>query len=225
MRTQVAVLLALAAPLYAVEITSPSKNDVVDPSKGVTVKWSTVSTDPARAHLVLVNMAAGHTPFTKDLGEVDLSTGSLTISQKDVPSDAGYQFNFESTAAQNTGILAQSEQFEVKSSSSSSLSSSSFHTEDDQSTSAAASSSSASTGTTAVRSMTSSLTSAGSVTTITGASRTLATSTTAAAAATGSETGSAASSTSTAAAAAATGMASQSGSLLALVIGVAAVLA
>lgn len=217
MRTQVAVLLALAAPLYAVEITSPSKNDVVDPSKGVTVKWSTVSTDPARAHLVLVNMAAGHTPFTKDLGEIDLSTGSLTISQKDVPSDAGYQFNFESTAAQNTGILAQSEQFEVKSSSSS-------HTDDYQSTSAAASSSSASAGTTAVRSMTSSLTSADSVTTITGASRTLATSTTDAAAATGSETESAASSSSTAAAAA-TGMASQSGSLLALVIGVAAVLA
>jgi hypothetical protein len=114
MRTQFATaLLALAVPLHAVQITSPSKNDVVDPSEGVEVKWSTVSTDPARAKLILVNKISGHSPFTKDLGEVDLSAGSITITEKDVPSDGGYQFNFESVDKSNTGILAQSEQFEV----------------------------------------------------------------------------------------------------------------
>jgi hypothetical protein len=114
MRTQFATaLLALAVPLHAVQITSPSKNDVVDPSEGVEVKWSTVGTDPARANLVLVNKISGHQPFNKVIGEVDLSTGSFTVSEKDVPSDGGYQFNFESIDKLNTGILAQSEQFEV----------------------------------------------------------------------------------------------------------------
>lgn len=111
------VLLAAAiAHVQAIKITSPSKNDELDVSKGVTVEWSTVSTDPTTAHLVLVNAASGHTPYTKDLGEVKLSTGSITVTVKDVPADEGYQFNFESVDKLNTGILAQSEQFEVEAS-------------------------------------------------------------------------------------------------------------
>ncbi|KAK4039408.1 Ser-Thr-rich glycosyl-phosphatidyl-inositol-anchored membrane family-domain-containing protein [Parachaetomium inaequale] len=215
MRSQFATLLALAAPLYAIKITSPSKNDVVDPSKGVTVKWSTVNTDPTRAHLILVNMASGHTPFSKDLGEIDLSSGSFQVSEKDVPSDAGYQFNFESTATQNTGILAQSEQFEVKASSD----------DDDEKTSTSASSATTSaTLMTTVKTVTNTYTSTGSDTTVTGTATTLATSTGTFGESTGANTKSAASSTSTGAAAP-TGMAVQGGSLLALVAGVAAVLA
>jgi hypothetical protein len=114
MRTQFATaLLALVLPIYAVQITNPSKNDVVDPSEGVEVKWTTVGTDPARANLVLVNRISGHEPFHKVIGQIDLSTGSFTVSEKDVPSDGGYQFNIESVDKLNTGILAQSEQFEV----------------------------------------------------------------------------------------------------------------
>ncbi|KAL2167331.1 hypothetical protein VTG60DRAFT_1401 [Thermothelomyces hinnuleus] len=227
MRAQIATLLALAAPLYAIEITSPSKNDVVDPSKGVTVKWTTVSTDPDRAHLVLVNMAAGHTPFTKDLGEVDLSTGSYTVKEKDIPDDSGYQFNFESDEPQNTGILAQSAQFEVKSSSSA-------QDEDEQSSSAAASSSSRATisssssgasASTTVQSVTSVHTSTGSETTVTGTATTLTTSTGSASETTGASRTASASSVTSTAAAAPTGMAAQSGSLFALMVGVAAVLA
>ena len=113
MRTQVAaVLLALAAPLHALLITSPGPNDVVDPAAGVTVKWTRVSTDPLRANLVLSNMASGHIPYTKNLGEVDLSTGSIVVTQKDVPDDTTYQFNLEKT--DEAGIYAQSQQFEVK---------------------------------------------------------------------------------------------------------------
>ncbi|KAL2189248.1 hypothetical protein L209DRAFT_270943 [Thermothelomyces heterothallicus CBS 203.75] len=222
MRAQIATLLALAAPLYAIEITSPSKNDVVDPSKGVTVKWTTVSTDPDRAHLVLVNMAAGHTPFTKDLGEVDLSTGSYTVKEKDIPNDSSYQFNFESDEPQNTGILAQSAQFEVKSSSSA-------QDEDEQSSSAAASSSSRATisasASTTVQSVTSVDTSTGSETTGTGTATTLTTSTGSASETAGASRTASASSVTSTAAAAPTGVAARSGSLFALMVGVAAVLA
>ncbi|KAK4196443.1 hypothetical protein QBC40DRAFT_183543 [Triangularia verruculosa] len=98
----------------AIQITSPSKNDVVDLAAGVEVKWSTVNTDPDTAHLFLVNMASGHTPYSKDLGEVKLSSGSLVVSQKDVPEDGAFQFNFQSVKQNNMGILAQSEQFENK---------------------------------------------------------------------------------------------------------------
>ncbi len=113
MRTQVAaVLLALAAPLHALLITSPGPNDVVDPAAGVTVKWTRVSTDALRANLILTNMASGHTPYTKNLGEVDLSSGSIVVTQKDVPDDTTYQFNLEKT--DDSGIYAQSQQFEVK---------------------------------------------------------------------------------------------------------------
>ena len=113
MRTQViAALLALAAPLHALVVTSPGPGDIVDLAAGVTVKWARVTTDPLRGNLVLSNMAAGHIPYTKDLGEVDLSAGSIVVTQKDVPDDTTYQFNIEK--ADGTGILAQSQQFEAK---------------------------------------------------------------------------------------------------------------
>lgn len=224
MRAQFATLLVLAAPLYAIKITSPSKNDVVDPSKGVTVKWSSVNTDPSKAHLVLVNMASGHTPFSKDLGEIDLSSGSFKVSEKDVPSDEGYQFNFESTETQNTGILAQSEQFEVKSSASDSDDDEKSSSAASSATSVSVSSSSSAALTTTVKTLTHTFTSTGSDTTITGTATTLTTSTGTPAANTGSQTETATSSTSDGAAAP-TGMVVQGGSLLALVAGVAAVLA
>ncbi|EGO57288.1 hypothetical protein NEUTE1DRAFT_116761 [Neurospora tetrasperma FGSC 2508] len=117
MRSTTTLLQALfASSALAIQITSPKKNDVIDPSSGVEVTWSTVSTDPKSAHLVLVNMASGHTPYSKDLGAVDLTKGSVIISEKDVPNDSDFQFNFQSVDPLNQGILAQSEQFEVKNS-------------------------------------------------------------------------------------------------------------
>lgn len=110
-----ALLAAAAAHVQAIQITAPGKNDEVDITKGVTVKWTTVSTDPTRANLVLVNKASGHTPFTLEIGEVDLSKGSIVVTEKNVPADEGFQFNFESLDELNTGILAQSEQFEIES--------------------------------------------------------------------------------------------------------------
>lgn len=223
MRTSLATLLALATPLLAIKITSPTKNTVIDPSKGITIEWSTVNTDPSSAHLLLVNMVGGHTPFTKDLGEIDLSAGHITVAVTDVPADSGYQFNFVSVEDQNTGILAQSAQFRVKASSDSSSSASSSG---GVKTSAATQSvthsghSGHATGT------------ATDVTTLTG---TATTGTALSTSATGTGTGGAdatkttgtagASSSSTGGAAVPTGMVARAGGMAALVAGVAVVLA
>lgn len=162
-----ALLAAAVAHVQAIKITSPSKNDEVDLSKGVKVEWSTVNTDPTTAHLVLVNQASGHTPYNKDLGEVDLSKGSITITEKNVPADEGYQFNFESVDKLNTGILAQSEQFEVEASDSS-------DSDDDDKTSSATSATSSATSSTSVTKTTETIkTSATKVITSTGESTTV----------------------------------------------------
>jgi hypothetical protein len=113
MHASILTTLLLAASARAIEITSPTKNSFVDLASGVEVTWSTVSSDPKTAHLFLVNMAGGHAPFSKDLGEVDLSKGSITVTET-AGDDTTYQFNFQSITQHNTGILAQSEQFQVK---------------------------------------------------------------------------------------------------------------
>jgi hypothetical protein len=107
-------ILFFASAVAAIQITYPTKNSVVNLDSGVEVKWTTVGTDPSSAHLFLVNMASGHTPYSKDLGQIDLSTGSVRISEKGVPADGAYQFNFQSVQQNNMGILAQSEQFTVE---------------------------------------------------------------------------------------------------------------
>ncbi|KAM7190900.1 hypothetical protein V8F33_009211 [Rhypophila sp. PSN 637] len=113
MRSSVIAAAFLAACAQAIKVTSPTKDQVVDLSAGFKVTFDTVSTDPSSAHLFLVNMAGGGTPFSKDLGEVDL-TKPFVVTEEDVPAQKGYQFNVQSVETHNSGILAQSEQFEVK---------------------------------------------------------------------------------------------------------------
>ncbi|KAK0704448.1 hypothetical protein B0H67DRAFT_648884 [Lasiosphaeris hirsuta] len=115
----------LAAAVRAIQVSAPTKDQVIDLSSGFEVTWATVSSDTSKAHLYLVNQAGGHTPYSKDLGEVDLKKGKFTVTLKGVPDDTGYQFNIQSVQELNTGILAQSPQFEVKASSKTSSSTSS----------------------------------------------------------------------------------------------------
>lgn len=112
MLTSVFVTALLAACAQAVQITGVAKDQKIDLASGFTVTWSTVNSDPSTAHLFLVNMAGGHTPYSKDLGEVDLKKGSFNVKQS-VAADTGYQFNLQSVDPLNTGILAQSQQFQV----------------------------------------------------------------------------------------------------------------
>ncbi len=116
MRASVIAAALLAACAQAIQITAPTKNQTIDLAEGFEVKWDTVSSDPTSAHLFIVNMAGGGEPFSKDLGEVDLTKGGIKVTDDSVPNGEGYQFNLQSVTAHNTGILAQSQQFKVKSS-------------------------------------------------------------------------------------------------------------
>ncbi|KAK3339744.1 hypothetical protein B0T25DRAFT_362430 [Lasiosphaeria hispida] len=139
----------LAAAVRAIQVSAPTKDQVIDLSSGFEVTWATVSSDTSKAHLYLVNQAGGHTPFSKDLGEIDLSKGKFTVTLKGVPDDTGYQFNIQSVQALNTGILAQSPQFEVKTETktSSSASSSASSTTSSESSAASSTLSTSTTGT------------------------------------------------------------------------------
>ncbi|KAK3334368.1 hypothetical protein B0H65DRAFT_81097 [Neurospora tetraspora] len=216
MRSTTTLLQALfATSALAIQITHPGKNDVVALNSGVQVTWTTVSTDPKSAHLVLVNMASGHTPYQKDLGEVDLTKGSVIVSEDDVPNDSAFQFNLQSVVSQNAGILAQSEQFENKNA-----------PEDDKTTKSAAAQTTAAASTLVTASESASPTagasesdskSSSSAVSVSGAS-TMAT-------VTGSATTTASGTASKTAAPTGAAGKVQSGSLLALAVGIAAVLA
>lgn len=110
-----AAALLLAASVRAVQFTWPSKDQKVElDSTAYIVKWTTVASDPTSATLLLVNNVAGHTPYSQNIAVVDLTQGSYTVEPiKGLAPETGYQFNLVSTAAQNSGILAQSDQFEV----------------------------------------------------------------------------------------------------------------
>ncbi|KAK3935164.1 hypothetical protein QBC46DRAFT_398115 [Diplogelasinospora grovesii] len=210
----------LAACAHAIQITAPTKNQVVGLSEGFQVSWSTVSSDPTSAHLFLVNMASGHTPYSKDLGEVDLTKGGIKVTQTGVPADTGYQFNLQSVSTQNTGILAQSEQFEVKESSK--PSDASDNSSNSSSSASAAASASTATETTATAASSSGSSSAASETSTATTMSTATSSSTGTATATKSTSTANASSTPTSAAAANTFR----GSLLAAAaVGLVAVLA
>ncbi|KZN94000.1 UPF0619 GPI-anchored membrane protein [Penicillium chrysogenum] len=150
-------LLPLALSVGAIKVTEPAKNDEVDVSGSFTVKWSSVSTDASTVDIVLVNNAVYPPVEEKIASGVDTSKGSYTApGLKDVTDGSGFQINLISTEAKNTGILAQSEQFDVtesdKSSSSATTTGTSSTVSSASSTASAASTSAVSTGTTSTAS-------------------------------------------------------------------------
>ncbi|RHZ70160.1 hypothetical protein CDV55_102331 [Aspergillus turcosus] len=151
-------LTALIGSAAALQITSPKKDQDVDLSKKTTVEWSSVSSDPSSFDIYLVKMNS-YPPVNQLVAEnVKTSDGSYTIDGLSADNGyiypltshpsytdlyrSGYQVNFVSKDPQNTGILAQSQQFKVESSGSSTTSSSASTTATETS-----SSSSSSTGT------------------------------------------------------------------------------
>ncbi|KAL2217507.1 extracellular conserved serine-rich protein [Thermoascus aurantiacus ATCC 26904] len=111
--TLAASIIALAASVAAVQVTSPTKGAELDLTKPNTIKWTSVNTDPDKFNIYLVKNSY---PQTKTLiaSDVDKSKGSYTFdSLKGVTTGDDYQINLESDEPQNTGILAQSEQFSV----------------------------------------------------------------------------------------------------------------
>ncbi|KAI9926873.1 hypothetical protein AWENTII_011511 [Aspergillus wentii] len=153
MRFTLASIVAFVASAAAVSVTSPTKNEDVDLSNGVTIKWSSVSSDPSSFSIYLVNMNSYPNVDKLIADDVKTSDGSYTIdSLSGIDNGSGFQINLISKDPKNSGILAQSQQFNVESSSSSS------------STTTAASSTSTGKTTTTAASTTSSATSASSAT-------------------------------------------------------------
>ncbi|KIR68209.1 hypothetical protein I314_01703 [Cryptococcus bacillisporus CA1873] len=144
-----ALIVSLLASLglsNAISITSPSKDTVwLSGTSGQTIEWTSVSTDPTTFDIELDNQSGflDNAPITlasnQSTGDSG-TTNTVTVTYPGGgawPTGVAFQVNFMSTDHKNTGILAQSEQFNITSGGDSSSSASS-------STSSSASSSSAS---------------------------------------------------------------------------------
>lgn len=113
MQFTVATLVALAASASALQVTYPGKDAKLDLTKDNKIEWNSVSTDPSTVDIYLVDNSVYPTVNTKIASGVDTSKGSYTFDLKGVKAGSGYQINLVSDDAQNTGILAQSQQFDV----------------------------------------------------------------------------------------------------------------
>ncbi|KAL3472472.1 Ser-Thr-rich glycosyl-phosphatidyl-inositol-anchored membrane family-domain-containing protein [Aspergillus californicus] len=119
----VSTVLPLAVSVGALSVTEPKKNAEIDPSDSFTVKWDSVSTDPTSFDLYLVNNNVYPPVDEKIASDIDTSDGSYTVDGiSDLTNGGGYQINLFSNEDLNTGILAQSQQFNVTGADSSSSS-------------------------------------------------------------------------------------------------------
>ncbi|KAJ5631791.1 uncharacterized protein N7484_011891 [Penicillium longicatenatum] len=155
--------LAMAISVGAITVTEPKEGADITSSSSLDVKWTYVNTDETSLDIYLVNQAVYPNVNKKLASDVSTSDGSYTVNVGNIPSGHGYQISLKSDEEHNTGILAQSNQFNVTESASKSTSSSSTE-----------SSTSSSTKTTTATSMdavsTTTFTSTGSDTTMTGTS-------------------------------------------------------
>lgn len=92
-------------------VTSPTKDEKLDFSKTIEIKWSSVSTDPSTFNLVLVDQS-NMTPIPVG-NNVKTSDGSFSLANFVATPGASYKFNLVSTDPMNTGILAQSQTFSI----------------------------------------------------------------------------------------------------------------
>ncbi|KAL4815131.1 Ser-Thr-rich glycosyl-phosphatidyl-inositol-anchored membrane family-domain-containing protein [Aspergillus spinulosporus] len=141
-------LLPLAVSVGALQVTQPEKGAEIDPSSSFTVKWDSVSTDPSSFDLYLVNNAVYPSVEKKIASDVDTSDGSYTVDGiSGLENGGGYQINLFSNSGHNTGILAQSEQFNVTGADSTSSTTTSTSTSTSSTSSEAESTTSTSKGT------------------------------------------------------------------------------
>ncbi|PYI14234.1 threonine rich protein [Aspergillus japonicus CBS 114.51] len=107
-------IVAFAASALALTIVAPKAGDQVDFSKSYKFQWTTVSSDPDEVTLVLVNMASQPTVNKVITQNAKVSDGAYTVDMiTGIPVANGYQLNAIANTTQNTGILSQSNQFNV----------------------------------------------------------------------------------------------------------------
>ncbi|KIY32008.1 hypothetical protein I305_05647 [Cryptococcus gattii E566] len=153
-----ALIVSLLASLglsNAISITSPSKDTVwLSGTSGQTIEWTSVSTDPTTFDIELDNQSGflDNAPITlasnQSTGDSG-STNTVTVTYPGGgawPTGVAFQVNFMSTDHKNTGILAQSEQFNITSGGDSSSSASSSTSSSASSSSASSASSSSASG-------------------------------------------------------------------------------
>ncbi|QKX58660.1 uncharacterized protein TRUGW13939_05787 [Talaromyces rugulosus] len=127
--------LLFAATASALQITSPTKGTKLDLSKSNDLTWNSVESDPTSFDIELVNEHV-NPPVAKTIAtNVQTSAGSYTFNSMKAAvgyyfllktfwlrvnsilthnqNREGYQINIISNEQQNTGILAQSPNFEV----------------------------------------------------------------------------------------------------------------
>lgn len=116
----------LLASVSAIMVTSPTKDQKLDFSKSIEITWTSVSTDPTTFQLVLVDQTT-MVPITIE-EKVNTKDNKFTLTNFVATPGAKYKFNLLSNDPMNTGILAQSETFEITKSGSTSSSESTTST-------------------------------------------------------------------------------------------------
>ncbi|KAH8904694.1 hypothetical protein BR93DRAFT_930134 [Coniochaeta sp. PMI_546] len=108
------IAISLLAAAQALTITAPKANDAWDFSQTNTIEWTSVSTDPSNFSIVLVDNSSSAGPkqtVIKDL--VNTADGKYSFSNFVAAPGDKYQIRFLGTTATNTGIVTQSENFNV----------------------------------------------------------------------------------------------------------------
>lgn len=101
----------LLAAAQAILVSSPAKDSKVDFSKSVDIIWTSVSTDPSTFNLVLVDQTNMVPIPIQD--KVKTSDNKFTLTNFVATPGSAYKFNFLSDDPLNTGILAQSQTFQI----------------------------------------------------------------------------------------------------------------
>ncbi|KAJ5109403.1 hypothetical protein N7456_006078 [Penicillium angulare] len=115
-------MVPLAISVGAITLTEPKKGDNITPSSSVDVKWTSVDTDASSFDIYLVNNAV-YPPVNKKLAsDIETSKDSYSVNVGDIPNGHGYQIDLMSNDVHNSGILAQTGQFNVTGSAESSSS-------------------------------------------------------------------------------------------------------
>ncbi|KAJ4397720.1 hypothetical protein N0V93_001955 [Gnomoniopsis smithogilvyi] len=117
-------VLAFAAAVSALKVTSPTSSDVWTVGDSQTVTWETVSSDQDTFNIYLSNMASYPSTTILLASDVSSSAGSADIDGSKLTSGDSFTINF-TNGTETEQIYAQSNQFNITEGSSSSSSSSS----------------------------------------------------------------------------------------------------
>ncbi|KAJ9608217.1 hypothetical protein H2200_007205 [Cladophialophora chaetospira] len=107
------VLASLLAAASAIQITAPKLGDKWDLSGTNSVEWSSVSTDPTSFDIVIIDQGASPAKTMTLAKGVSTSAGKYDFSNFVFGPSNDVQINLTGNSQNSTGIIAQSQQFEV----------------------------------------------------------------------------------------------------------------